>query len=353
MLQVGPIFWLQDRVEEVLFWKKPVWTWAWLCTWTFLCCFPRTFLFLPSALVLVIYLSIQEQKTSRPSLFGVTQPAPAVGSMRVSTSSGSGAGEPGSGGDNGGDGKVSYSASTIPETEGNPVVPPKEAESSVDYYMNMQAIQNLMGMVADLFDAVMPYLSFLAGKDTSPTSFPLTPTLVVLVLLPPTLLLPLTPGWAIPYLLLPAGLFPPLYFHPNINPHFASLPHSEAARRARARLEDMALTDALPSSIGGRPIARVEVWENERLDPTAAAKPASAPLPPGSWSSRFLRAAERDAWVKVRGGKTESAWADDDPDADDGRFAMALCDTWEFIPGEDWKVDVAALWCEGGTDPGE
>jgi hypothetical protein len=32
---------------------------------------------------------------------------------------------------------------------------------------------------------------------------------------------------------------------------------------------------------------------------------------------------------------------------------MALCDTWEFIPGEDWKVDVAALWCEGGTDPGE
>ena len=27
------------------------------------------------------------------------------------------------------------------------VVPPKEAESGVDYYLNVQAIQNLMGIV--------------------------------------------------------------------------------------------------------------------------------------------------------------------------------------------------------------
>ena len=29
----------------------------------------------------------------------------------------------------------------------SPVVPPKEAESGVDYYMNLQAIQNLMGQL--------------------------------------------------------------------------------------------------------------------------------------------------------------------------------------------------------------
>lgn len=33
----GPVFWLQDRVEEVLFWKKPVWTWAYLLGWGFIC----------------------------------------------------------------------------------------------------------------------------------------------------------------------------------------------------------------------------------------------------------------------------------------------------------------------------
>jgi hypothetical protein len=34
--QVGPVFWLQDRVEEVLFWRKPKWTWAYLIVWTFI-----------------------------------------------------------------------------------------------------------------------------------------------------------------------------------------------------------------------------------------------------------------------------------------------------------------------------
>lgn len=321
-------------MEEVLFWQKPVWTWAWLFTWTFICFKPRALLFLPSALVLIIYLSIEEKNKALPSLFGVILPAPNAGSQRIGTNP-----------------STAYSASTVPETEGAPVVPPKEAESTIDYYMNMQAIQNLMGMIADIFDVVTPYLAFIGGKDTSPTSFPLSPTLVLLLLLPPTFLLPLIPAWVIPYLLLPAGILPPLYFHPNFTSAFDSLPHSVSARRARALLEDAALTDALPDSIGNRPRARVEVWENERLDPTAAAKPVTSALPPGSWSSRFLRAAERDAWVKVR--PVGSQWADDDPDADDGRMAMALIPGWSFVPGEDWRVDVPALWCEGGADPGK
>lgn len=52
--------------------------------------------------------------------------------------------------DRGGSG---YTASSIENGEGGgsnavfPVVPPKEAESGVDYLMNLQAIQNLMGLV--------------------------------------------------------------------------------------------------------------------------------------------------------------------------------------------------------------
>lgn len=284
--------------------------------------------------MLAIFIALQEQKRAVPSLFGVVQPAPATGSARVGTES------------------VSYSASTAPESEGNPVVPPREAESSVDYYMNMQAIQNLMGMIADIFDLVTPYLALVGGKDTSPTSFPITPTHVVLVLLPPAILLPLTPAWALPYLLLPAGILPPLFFHPNLNPSFQALPRCHAAREARAALEDMALTDALSDKIGSRPIARVQVWENERLDPATAAKPLSAGTPPGSWSARYLRAGERGAWVKVR--TPGNLWADEEPksaDADEGRMVLALKENWSFVPEEDWRVDVPALWSDVGADP--
>lgn len=42
-----------------------------------------------------------------------------------------------------------FSASSVDKEGGGavPVVPPKEAESGVDYYLNIQAIQNLMGLV--------------------------------------------------------------------------------------------------------------------------------------------------------------------------------------------------------------
>jgi hypothetical protein len=39
-----------------------------------------------------------------------------------------------------------FTATNGPDGE-VPVVPPKEAESGVDYYMNLQAIQNLMGQM--------------------------------------------------------------------------------------------------------------------------------------------------------------------------------------------------------------
>jgi hypothetical protein len=35
--KVGPVFWMQDRVEEVLFWRKPVWTWGWIMVWGCIC----------------------------------------------------------------------------------------------------------------------------------------------------------------------------------------------------------------------------------------------------------------------------------------------------------------------------
>lgn len=33
----GTIFWVEDRVEEVLYWRKPVWTLSWMLLWGFIC----------------------------------------------------------------------------------------------------------------------------------------------------------------------------------------------------------------------------------------------------------------------------------------------------------------------------
>ncbi|TXT15543.1 hypothetical protein VHUM_00046 [Vanrija humicola] len=342
LTKVGPIVWLQDRVEEVLFWQKPLWTWAWMALWAFICFFPRILLLLPSAIVLVIYLTVQEKKEPLPSLFGVLIPsAPDPGTERV-------------GGD---DASASYTASTVEGKEGAPQAPPGDATSTTDILMNMQAIQNLMGVIADVFEAATPWLNYIAGKDTSPTSFPISPTLIILLLLPPTLVLPLTPGWAIPWLLLPAGWAGPLLFHPNLTQLIENLPRSRAALEARAELEDRVLTDALPDELGRRPIARVEVWENERLDPVVSAKPtAAAQLPAGAYSSRFLRPGERGGWVKVRTASGtyshEHIWEDEEDRPDHGdRMALALKDRWAFVPGEDWRVDVCGLWSDVGTDP--
>jgi hypothetical protein len=158
-----------------------------------------------------------------------------------------------------------------------------------------------------------------------------------------------------PYLLLPLGYVPPLLFHPNFTPLFLSLPRNPVYLRARAYLERLSLTDALPDDIGRQPIAQVEVWENERLDPAVAAKPPAGPLPAGSWSSRHLRAGERAPWVKVR-ANDDSLWLDEgkeDKVKEGEKMALALKDGWEFVPGEEWRVDVCGLWEASGTDSGE
>jgi len=76
-------------------------------------------------------LHMHERTTPIPSLFGVSLPPVSLGTARYTTTGKEGA---------------AYSASTAPDGESIPVVPPKEAESGVDFFLNLQAIQNLMGL---------------------------------------------------------------------------------------------------------------------------------------------------------------------------------------------------------------
>lgn len=213
---------------------------------------------------------------------------------------------------------------------------------------------------SDGYDYLAPKLTVLNTPTTTPTTFPITTTHLILVLLPPTLLLPLLPPWAISYLILALGLAPPLFFHPNLTPAILSLPRHPAVLRARQRLERLVVIDSLDNEMGRKPTSQVEVWENERLDPAVALK---SPATPSVWGSRFLRSGERAPWVKVYGegskwkptgqGRQAGTGIAGDEKADDGsEVVLALEDGWAFLPSEGWRVDVCGLWSPVGSDLG-
>lgn len=115
------------------------------------------------------------------------------------------------------------------------------------------------------------------------------------------------------------------------------------------------MTDSLSDDLGQCRIELVEVWENERLDPAIAAKPPAGAFPNTSWSSRFLRAGERAPWVKVL--RDGALWMDDvlpeEKREGENKMVLAMRDGWDFVPGEEWKIDVCGLWTAAGTDEGE
>ncbi|WVW78583.1 hypothetical protein I302_100539 [Kwoniella bestiolae CBS 10118] len=381
MTRVGPIFWLQDRIEEILFWRKPIWTWAWMITWCFICFKPRVLLLLPSLTLILILLHTHEKSSPLPSLLGISTAPPTLTERKnvppspdlSKSSSGQNTNSASAGG---------YSTTTTKDSEGEtvekPTVAPRESESGVDIYMNLQAIQNLMGLVSDGYDYLAPRLtSFFTPNQpistSNPSNLPLTFTHIILISLPASFLLPLTPSFIIPYLLLPMGIIPPLIFHPNLTLYLLALPSHPLVKRIRAYLEIILLDDKLSDSIGIAKLDKVEVWESQRLDPklsstlntssstsvsgtTAASK--TLDMVAGNWSSKHLRASDRSPWVKV--GKVDTKWKNTDdsplPSSEGGekekeaKMILALAEGWDWVPNEDWRVDVLGEWSEGGVD---
>jgi hypothetical protein len=210
---------------------------------------------------------------------------------------------------------------------------------------------------SDAYDYLAPILTVLNKPTSSSTTFPITTTHLVLVLLPPSLLLPLLPVWAISYLILSIGLAPPLFFHPNLTPAVLALPRNPTLLRLRAKLERLVVIDSLDDTMGRKEISQVEVWENERLDPSVAAKPLTTP---SVWGSRFLRSGERAPWVKVYGetskwkplGQGASPMPLEHKGEEGSEVVLALESGWAFLPSEGWRVDTCGLWSISGSDQG-
>ncbi|KAG6864795.1 hypothetical protein C0991_007125 [Blastosporella zonata] len=257
----GNIFWIQDRIEEVVMWKRG-WriTAVWMAAYAFFCYFPKMVFAIPHMVLIAIMLA----------------------SYPYSSKSKSG------------------------ETS---------SQDSVNWQGNLQAIQNLMGFIADAYDLIQPHTHLLllspahlpsvespAPSSPSPSISPYPPLIFLSLLLtfPPLVALLASSFFPTRLVCLVGGLAPVVAFHPRIRPLLGPLanlivPLAEKAlmllvrrytelsarftknRRAvvdeqgneplplKTILDRLRDNDRLDDTCWSAEMREVELWENERF----------------------------------------------------------------------------------------
>ncbi|KAJ7140296.1 integral peroxisomal membrane peroxin-domain-containing protein [Mycena crocata] len=301
--RVGPIFWLQDRIEEIVLWKRG-WkvTSVWIAAYAFFCYFPRMLFLLPQI------------------------------------------------------GLISIILATHPETTHKPPAPEAPAETgSVDWQANIQAIQNLMGLVADAETALQPYIPYLTHRKAQT---PHLLTLLLMSLLPMSALVSL-PMFPVRSVCLFLGIAPLLLTHPTVRALLPSLAvlaasHADASpllAKLRAKvcgtssprswrsvatrlIDDANLTDECWVA----QMREVELFENERFAATDDATQQE-------WSKAHLRDGERTGWTRGRDG-----WSGVGGQGGvSSNLTFSLDVGWAFVDTEDWRADLEARWAGEGA----
>ncbi|KAG1735208.1 integral peroxisomal membrane peroxin-domain-containing protein [Suillus lakei] len=312
--RVGPVFWLQDRVEEVLMWRCGwKYTGVWIASYAFLCYFPRMVLLVPHAIIAAIMLS--------------TYPSPSP-SEPISTK--------------------------------NPPVPiaPPPSEGSVDWQANLQAIQNLMGAFSDAYDILSPLTPHLIHRSTH-TSLVLTLTLLSFLLLLPVL--PLIP---LRLLFLVLGVSPFIWTHPFAQARV--LPLLKAAVNGgivkggittskyaslKIKLRRWIDDDKLDDKHWGAEMQDVELWENERwasgpsLSSSFGTQDDLDAVGTGTWSKSHLRPADRAPWTRARDG-----WSGVGGEVS-SNLTFSLAPGWAFVETEGWRPDALGSWISTASGP--
>ncbi|KAK0487911.1 integral peroxisomal membrane peroxin-domain-containing protein [Armillaria novae-zelandiae] len=309
--KVGPVFWLQDRVEEIVLWRRG-WkvTSTWIAVYAFLCYFPRLLLLLPQVAIIAVILATY--KYSPPS---------------------------------------SDPSSTVQE------------EESVAWQANIQAIQNLMGFYSDAYDAVHPLLLNLTHR--TPFTLPLL-TLVTLSVIPGMLFISL-PSLPIRTICLSLGIVPLALTNPHIQSSLLVFQHVD--RNLRWLRSKLGLDPRLPltafvqrliddnnlaDSCWTAEMREVELFENERH---LAAQGETQK----SWSKENLKSDERSAWTRGPDGLGGSvrfvtlSICHHRQTAHRGslyssNLTFTLEPGWHFVQTEDWRLDVDATWTAQGGD---
>ncbi|KAI0087896.1 integral peroxisomal membrane peroxin-domain-containing protein [Irpex rosettiformis] len=293
--RAGPVFWLQDRLEEIVMWRKGwKYTTVWVTGYAFLCYFPRLALLLP------VYLLLGSLLANNPSIKRDVPEAP----------------------------------------KGNRVPPLPTApasEWSTDWLSNVQAIQNLMGAFSDAYDLVYPTIPHLNYQS------PFTPLVLTVVAILSIILVPLVQLVPLRVTFLFLGIFPFLLTHPFTR--FTLLPFAMQLAQpyfkvARARLTRLVDNDHLEDKHWRSELKEVYLWENERWAGISGVD--ENVLSEASWSKNNLRLGERKAWTRGRDGW--SGVAEDGSGDVSSNLTFSLSSGWLFVETEDWRPDLEGAW---------
>ncbi|KAF8994734.1 integral peroxisomal membrane peroxin-domain-containing protein [Cyathus striatus] len=375
--KVGPVFWLQDRVEEVLFWRRG-WRllgFGWLvmrfCVRGFVLLlygyFPRMILLLPHLILIGIILSTYRYPPPPTPL------------------------------------SPSGSAYTVPPP------PPPVASTTEDWQANIQAIQNLMGLYLGPLGAFTTPPPSSSSTSPSPAAQQrgglYTPHILLLLLLtlPPLAFIVSLPAFPIRTVALLVGWAPFVATHPWVQalvphlcsivshirpkvvhaanstiefvekslewmrryaPWLVSLPSPQHGRQGEKKKVDekvlsakhvkMALrrwmdNEKLSDQCWNSEMRVVELWENERLavDLETWTKTNLKPGERGPWTRG------RDGWSGLGVGGVEAEVGVGDVGEVSSNLTFSLAPGWSFVDTEDWRKDLDAAWVEcGGDDEG-
>ncbi|CAE6383724.1 unnamed protein product [Rhizoctonia solani] len=333
----GPVFWFQDRVEEIVLWKRGwSYTASWGCAYVFLCIYPRILLILPQLTLLTImlinYPGTPNRRPSSPNAKDASH-----GPTR-----------------------------SVPQLHA--------PEGSSEWYANLQAIQNLMGAVSDAHELATPIVPHLIWATPATRSI-LYMTLLTL----PIVFFPISPQ----QLFLGGGLGLLCVTHPFVQ---SLLPriiaqttpalrviwerllddlrmeerHVEARGGLRVELRlpgfrTMHIPATLKSVLGfdssEKPTAQysipepdeermleVELFENERW---AAGS---------GWKTANLRTGERRGFTRGRDGWSAGDVKGLEHGHVSSNLTFDLSPGWRFVETEDWRVDWVGSWIECGSD---
>jgi hypothetical protein len=323
----GPLFVFQDAVESTLMWDDWPWTTLWMGIWAVVSLYPRLFLCVPPAIALTIMCNTYFIRFPLTHEDRNKAPCDAL--------------------------RASFNVPDMlrDEPRAPPIEPRPVKEGELKYFMHMRDIQNMMRLIIDGYDNISPVVKYLNWSDV-PRTLRIFQICIV-ALIAAYFVAPLIP-WRLAAFF--GGELVLVAHHPWLKPameavkkqsrdspsRFKSL---QRQHRFKQRLIDMLDEDRLPEFVWQRGWKDVEMFENQRYQP--GRRSVSSDL---NWSSRHLRADERRPWTRGIDGYSVDITAPSDFPLRADDVDYQLDEGYEWIEGENWRIDWGGAWSSVGVD---
>lgn len=323
----GPLFAFQDAVESTLMWDDWPWTTMWMGIWAVVSLHPRLFVCVPSAIALTLMCNTFFIRFPITDADRDMSPSNALRKT------------------------LNLPDILQDEPRAAPIEPRPVTEGELKYLMHMRDIQNMMRLIIDGYDHLSPVVKYLNWSDVPRTLRIFQATVVVLVA--SYFVAPFIPWRLIGFVV---GELALIAHHPWLKPtveavkkQLEDMPgkykRAQRQRRLKQYMLDMLNEDRLPEYVWQRGWKDVEVFENQRLRTGRQSNVNEL-----SWSAQNLHTDERKPWTRGSDGYTpdDSVARSDELRVDD--IDYQLPDGYEWIEGENWRIDWGGAWSPVGVD---